>query len=673
MLIAEVAFNISLERLFHYLIPTDLERRLQPGMRVAAPFGPRERIGVVLRLLPKSPIRELKAIRRILDPLPVIADERWALASWISDYYCCSLGEALAAMVPSDLRLGRSLAGGTSPRQKPTRSEGRLGPVEESGGDATLSLTSHQQRALATITAALESRRSQTVLLHGVTGSGKTELYLRAIEHVLRQGRSAIYLVPEIALTPQTIERFQGRFGETVVVWHSRVPAAQRAAAWARLTGGTSRVVVGTRSAVFSPVQRLGLIILDEEQEQTYKQADAPRYHTRDVARLRARLTGAAVVLGSATPSVESYYAAARHPRWLVSLPERVQGRALPTVEIIDMRQELAARHRIGPFSDRLQRALQQTLDRGEQAMLLLNRRGFSRVAQCQTCGAVVRCTRCAVPLIYHASQRALLCHYCNARQVPEELCAQCHRGYLRFRGAGTERVESELHRHFPASSILRMDRDTTKARESHRQIYAAIKDRHVSVLVGTQMIAKGLDFPHVTLVGVVSADTALALPDFRAGERTFDLLTQMAGRAGRGEQPGHVLIQTYCPTHYAIQAASRHDYQRFYREELAMRRSLRLPPFTRLIELTVIGSPAQRVQEAARLLAEALRREVVRPRMTLLGPAPHRIPRRRGAYRMCLILKARAVEPMVELLRRVLQPGRKFRGLPVLVDVDPL
>jgi primosomal protein N' (replication factor Y) len=277
------------------------------------------------------------------------------------------------------------------------------------------------------------------------------------------------------------------------------------------------------------------------------------------------------------------------------------------------------------------------------------------------------------VPLIYHAGERQLVCHYCNFREEPQELCRECRKGYLRFRGSGTERVESELHRLFPVSSIARMDRDTTKRRESHRDLYDAVRGREVEVLVGTQMIAKGLDFPQVTLVGVVSADTALNLPDFRAGERTFDLLTQVAGRAGRGEQPGRVLIQTFCPGHYAIQAAREHDYRRFYDEEIRIRREQRLPPFVHLIELLVIGSPQERVREAAGALAVRLRRAVARRRMTLLGPAPHRIPRLRSAYRMSLVLKGRAVGPMVELLRRVLAPGRKFRGLPVLVDVDPL
>ncbi|MDP3702770.1 MAG: primosomal protein N' [Candidatus Omnitrophota bacterium] len=677
-MIAEVAFNIPLERTFHYLIPSTLRDAVVPGVRVKAPFGPKERQGFVVRVLPKSPLKELKSIRRTVDPRPVIAGERWELAAWLSSTYYCSLGEALAAMVPTALRL-------TAQPHAPA--------PDAHSEPAHLELSAAQRRAFELIASALKSPQSKTLVLHGVTGSGKTELYLQAIDLVLRQGRGAICLVPEISLTLQTIDRFRERFGDQVALWHSRLTATQRAQAWVRLERGEARIVVGARSAVFAPVTHLGLVILDEEHESTYKQEDTPRYHAREVAAARATLTGATVLLGSATPSVESYYAAAKGSGRLVTLPERVAGRSLPKVEIIDMREELSRRHRMAPLSDRLQRLIQEAVDQEEQVMLLLNRRGFSRIVQCPTCGTVVRCSRCSVPLIFHAARGELICHYCNFHQPPAELCGQCRKGYLRFRGTGTERVESELHRLFPTQSIARMDADTTKRRESHRELYEAFKARQVIMLVGTQMIAKGLDFPEVTLVGVVSADTALNLPDFRAGERTFDLLTQVAGRAGRGARPGRVLIQTYYPTHYAIEAAQHHDYQRFYAEEIRMRRRLALPPFCHLIELTLHASSRPRADDAAQALAAGLKRAAARPatrgtssparmvparaagrqRIILLGPAPHRIPRVRRTYRVCLVLKGRAAEPMVGILRQVLQPGRRFQGLPVTVDVDPL
>jgi len=727
-----VVFNLPLERSFHYLIPSELEGIVQPGMRVLVPFGRQERLGFVLGVGDTSPIKELKTIRRLIDPTPVISHERWTLAAWFSTYYCCSLGEALATMVPTQLRLAES-----SPTPPPPHQEAAVSTLTPHTSHlAPLScLSADQRRALSAITATLKAlqghplpsaveplvrdgvRHPGVILLHGVTGSGKTEIYLHAIHQALALGRSAICLVPEIALTPQTLARFRDAFGEHVAAWHSRLTLRQRASTWRQLTEGTCRVVVGTRSAVFAPLQALGLIILDEEHDQSYKQGEHPRYHARTVALTRASLTQAAVVLGSATPSVESYYAATHKRGRLVSLPQRVQGRPLPQVDVIDMRQQWAARRRSEPLSPLLQRALEETLASGEQAMLLLNRRGFARVARCHACGLVARCARCTVPLVYHASRRELICHYCRFHQPPPEVCQACRKGNLRFRGAGTERVESELHRYFPTASIARMDRDTTTRRGSHDELYEAMKAQQIRLLVGTQMIAKGFDFPHVTLVGVVSADTALNLPDFRAGERTFDLLTQMAGRAGRGVRPGRVLIQTFCPSHYAIQAAARHDYHRFYHEEIGMRRRLRLPPFTHLVELTLQGSSSQRVQAAAEALAVALRRaaphdpstrapalaggprsgcrpqrvegssraksrdDEVEPRacpgglhrLTLLGPAPHRLFRRRRTYRICLLLKGGAVEPMVALLRSTLQAGRRFQGMPVAVDVDPL
>ena len=668
MTIADVVFNLPLEKSFHYLIPSSLEQALQPGMRVIAPFGPREQTGIVLRRLAESPLAQLKAIRRVLDPEPVVTDERWALAEWVAKEYYCSLGEALFAMVPSALRM-----------PKPAPSTDPSTPLPPGAAalalEPPLALTPLQQHVFTILTGMLDRSKAAFALLHGVTGSGKTELYLQAIHRVLQQGRSAMCLVPEIALTPQTIEWFQARFGSAVAVWHSRLTPRERSQAWANLAAGTRRIVVGTRSAVFAPLRQLGLIILDEEQEQSFKQQDAPRYHARDVACARAKLTGSLVLVGSATPSIESFYAASQPGGHLLNLPERIEGRPLPQVEVIDMREQLVNRRRMATFSGQLQRALEQAVERGDQVMLLLNRRGFARTAQCQTCAAVARCHRCSVPLVYHATEHRLVCHYCDYREPPPDICAECRKGSIRLRGAGTERVESELHRLFPVASIGRMDADTTRARHSHRAMYDAIKSQQIGVLVGTQMIAKGFDFPQVTLVGVVSADTSLNLPDFRAGERTFDLLTQMAGRAGRGQQPGRVLIQSYCPEHYAIQTASRQDYAEFYRQELAMRQRLMLPPFRRLIELTMRGSSQQQLQASADALAQALREQIKASgrAVALYGPAPHRIPRLRRSYQVCLLMKARRVEEMLEALRHTLQPGRKFRGLPVTVDVDPL
>ena len=681
--IAEIAFNLPLERSFHYSVPALLASRLKPGMRVLAPFGSRIRMGYVLRWVEDSPLKTLKAIERIVDPIAVIAEERWALASWLSEYYCCSLGEALAALVPAPLRLTeRSLNPiDVKPAQPPVASP--------------FSLTPHQQQAIKIIIDALKPLRARpfqepvpgldwnrqainskdvrVVLLHGVTGSGKTELYLQAITHVLDQKRSTICLVPEIALTPQTVDRFRERFGSEIAVWHSRLTQRQRTLEWRRMVTGECRIVIGARSAIFAPVTRLGLILLDEEHERSYKQEDTPRYHTRDVALARAWLTQATVLLGSATPSIESAYHAKQGSYKLASLPDRVAKRPLPRIELIDMREELTRRHRAGPVSNRLIQTIQDTIQRKGQVMLLLNRRGFARSAQCQTCGMAMRCAKCSVPLVYHASRQALVCHYCGFQEPPPELCPACQKGYLRFRGSGTEGIESQLHRLFPTAAIARMDRDTTRGRESHRQLYEALKTRQIGLLIGTQMIAKGFDLPHVTLVGILSADTALNIPDFRSGEFTFHLLTQMAGRSGRGDEPGLVLIQTFCPTHYAIQSALQHDYERFYAQEIEMRQQVGLPPFSYLIELTFHGSNRLRVQTAAEELSKCLRQPSVRRQMTVLGPAPHRIPKIRGQYQVCVLLKGKSVPSMVSLLRQQLQSGRRFQGVPITVDVNPL
>jgi primosomal protein N' (replication factor Y) len=657
-MIAQVIFNLPIDRGFDYVVPQAMEGLLRPGMRVQAPFGHRRLIGIVSRLRARTTVTHPKALLRLIDRTPVLTRDDVRLARWMSSYYCCSLGEVCATMVPTSLRVRESLMGEESATHAP---------------DEIPDLTAQQRAVFAPIEPVLRASSHHVFLLHGVTGSGKTELYLRVVEQVLRQGRSAICLVPEIALTPQTIDRFRQRFGSTVSLWHSRLTARQRSTEWQRLAEGKSRLVVGTRSAVFAPVKRLGAIILDEEHDSSYKQDMTPRYHAREVAIARARMANAVVILGSATPSIESSYAAKHAHYQLLELPERVQGRRLPQVEIIDMREELASGQRFAPLSRRLQYALRRIVDLREQAILLLNRRGFARVILCPACGLVVRCRQCAVPLIYHATARQLVCHYCNERKTPPEMCPACQRGYLRFRGSGTERIESELHRLFPILGIARMDTDTTKRRESHRQLYESIKTQEIDVLVGTQMVAKGLDIPQVTLVGVVSADTALNLPDFRAGERTFDLLTQVAGRAGRGDRPGQVLIQTYCPDHYAIRAASRHDYHEFYRAEIRMRKRLTLPPFVHLIELTVQGRKPERVQRTAEALAEGLRSRGSRRGITVLGPAPHRLKTLRGVVRWRLVMKAHSVGPMVRVLRRCLDDGRRFHGLPVIVDVDPL
>jgi primosomal protein N' (replication factor Y) len=543
-----------------------------------------------------------------------------------------------------------------------------------------------------------DGREPFVALLHGVTGSGKTELYLRAVQATLAAGRRAIVLVPEISLTPQTVRRFEARFPGRLAVMHSQLTLGQRYAVWDRVRRGDADVVIGPRLALFAPISRLGLIVLDEAHDGSYKQSEPiplPAYHARDVAVELGRLTGAAVLFGTATPSLETYYRARRGAFRLLELPRRIlppetdasvpaseghpAGTApLPPVRVVDLRQELRAGNR-SILSRALQEALRQTLDAGEQAIVFLNRRGTATFVLCRDCGYVVLCPRCDLPLTFHRPLRpargpsseqssqpgTMVCHRCNRREPSPSSCPSCGSSRIRYFGLGTERVEETLRQLFPGARLLRWDRDTATGFDHERFLQAFI-DHRADLLVGTQMIAKGLDLPLVTLVGVASADTALNLPDFRAAERTFQLLAQVAGRAGRSHRGGRVIVQTYNPEHYAIQAAARHDYAAFYERELAYRRRLAYPPFSRLIALRFSHANLRRCQAEASRLGRWLASEIHRQGLPaeLIGPAPCFFSRIQGRYRWQIVI--RAPEPAL-LLRDLALP----RGWSV--DVDPI
>lgn len=510
-------------------------------------------------------------------------------------------------------------------------------------GGERVRLSGEQEAALAAIREEAGREAPRPVLLHGVTGSGKTEVYLQAVAETVERGRTAIVLVPEISLTPQMASRFRTWFGELVAVLHSRLGAGERFDEWRRLARGEARIALGARSAVFAPVSDLGLIVVDEEHESSYKQEDAPRYHAREVALQRAAVEGAVAVLGSATPSVENYYRACQGEFRLTSMVERPLRRPLPEVAVVDMRAELASGNR-EIFSRRLQEAVRSRLAAGEQVILFLNRRGFSRVMLCRSCGLVIRCPLCRVALTFHAAENRLVCHYCQHSKAPPKLCPTCGSRYIRHFGVGTEKVEEEAQRLFPEAVTARMDVDTTRRKGAHARILGGFARRESNVLVGTQMIGKGLDLPGVTLVGVVAADTSLGLPDFRAGERTFAMLAQVAGRAGRGNRPGEVIIQTYNPDHYSVVAASRHDYRTFYEQESAFRRAAGYPPFGELVLFTLAGPEERRVREAAAELAGRMA-VTVGGAATVLGPNPAPLARLRGLYRFHILIKGRLEE----------------------------
>jgi primosomal protein N' (replication factor Y) len=541
-----------------------------------------------------------------------------------------------------------------------------------------VTLTSAQGEALEHIQQLLPQQEFAPVLLHGVTGSGKTEVYMRAMAAALSQGKQVIYLVPEIALTPQLLTRLHARFGQDVAVLHSRLTRGERLDEWLRVHRQRASIAIGPRSAIFAPLQRLGLIIVDEEHDPSYKQEEAPRYLARDVAIMRAKLCQALVVLGSATPSLESFANAQQQRYRYLQLPDRVRTKDLPEVVLVDLRRE---ENRAGAgevLSHPLRKAITGRMARGEQTLLFLNRRGYATFVQCHDCGYICQCPRCSVALTFHIDDRTLKCHYCQFTTTPPETCPSCQGTRVEYFGTGTQKVEREVRRIFPQARVARMDRDATGGRHAYQDILTRLARGEIDILIGTQMITKGHDFPRITLVGVVSADVTLGLPDFRAAERTFQLLTQVAGRAGRGEVPGEVIVQTFAPQHYAIQHAQAHDFHGFYAEEIAYRKRLGYPPAVRLAAIRFDARDPQAVEQYCQAFV-ALLRPYVRDAggVTLLGPAPAALAKLNNRYRWHLLLKAptaRRLHDVIENGLNALKQAAIARGgVRLMVDVDPI
>jgi primosomal protein N' (replication factor Y) len=576
--------------------------------------------------------------------------------------------ERLAEVVDNASRAARSLARRGLARLE---TESVINTLEPLRPERTLN--PHQLAGYREIEAALVRRQFHSFLLEGVTGSGKTEVYLRAIDACLELERGALLLVPEIALTPAMAGQFYHRFGDRVAILHSAFNDAERAEQWRRVRSGAAGVVVGTRSGVFAPVRNLGLIIVDEEHDGSYKQHETPRYHGRDVAILRASAAGAVVVLGSATPSLESRYNVERGKYSRIELPERIEHRPLPQVEIIDMREEFLQTRRQATFSRRLRDAIAERLASGEQVMLLLNRRGFSSFVTCRGCGWRMECINCSVTMTWHRRDKRMLCHYCDyAERVPNR-CPKCDSDYLQFIGTGSEKVEDDLHKEFPQARVARMDRDTVSGKRHFESILQGFREGNFDILVGTQMIAKGHDIPNVTLVGVISADIGLGMPDFRAAERTFQLLTQAAGRAGRGDLPGIVLIQTINPDHYAVRFAAQQNYPLFYEKEIQFRRLMRYPPFAALANVLV---RSERQEEALAKSAElGLLLDPLPEGLKVLGPAEAPVPRLKAEFRYQLLIKAASRKRLNETLQMLRHHAveRKWNATALVIDVDPV
>ena len=529
-------------------------------------------------------------------------------------------------------------------------------------------LTTEQQAVLEALVPALEQRTYRGFLLYGVTGSGKTQVYIETALRVRQQGRRVIVLVPEIALTGQLVQSFKAYFTRDIIVMHSRLSIHERNDAIFRIRKGEAGVIIGARSALFTPVEDVGCIILDEEQDMSYKQDESPRYHARVAAEELARLHGAVLLLGSATPSMESCYRAAKKAYAMLQMPHRIGARPLPQVECVDMREELRLGNR-HIISRPLQALIEQTVARKEQLILMLNRRGYSTFIMCRACGHVMKCRFCGMPLVYHKSGR-LSCHHCDVTESVPDVCPKCGSRYIKYFGSGTEKLEQELKALVPQARVVRMDRDTTTEKFAHSRILEAFRRGEYDILLGTQMVAKGHDIPNVTAVGIISADSSLNMPDFRAAERCFMLITQTAGRAGRGEIPGRVIVQSYNPEHYAVQCGIRQDYEGFYRAELAMRRQLFFPPFSRLVKLTFQNEDEAKAMQAAGVVRDAFRAAFAgQEGQQVLGPTPASIARFRDVYRFCLLIKTAELEAVQQFLRG---QGLQLR-MDVVIDIDPI
>ncbi len=718
--VAEIAVAVSVNKTFHYHVPEELRERLEAGSRVLVPFGSRRVRGTVVGFPDAAGTAGLKSVIEIIGA--PLAPSLLSLARWMSEYYLHPLGQAIETVIPAAVSRTKQkkkkflqLVQGDHDLQAlrgPKQTElllllcdreimaweelkgfspatvkalctagmgvivekdddGRVHQEEEQASSAPHKLMPEQDEAVRTLSEAVSQNTFGVFLLHGVTGSGKTEVYLQSIAALRGTGRGAVVLVPEIALTPQLLSRFRGRFGSRVAVLHSGLTDRERADEYRRIQTGRVDVAVGARSAVFAPFERVGLIVVDEEHENSYKQDEGLRYHARDTAVMRAKLENAVAVLGSATPSLESYFNARSGKYRYLRLASRVDHRPLPGVRVVDIRTLPKG----GLYSPVLTENIRRRLENGEQTLLLLNRRGFSTLLICRDCGQAIKCPSCSVSLTFHKSERKLKCHYCGYLTQPPAVCPSCSGAGLKPLGSGTQKVEEELTALFPGARIERMDSDAVRGRHAYEELLAKMDRREVDILLGTQMVAKGHDFPAVTLVCVVDADVGLNLPDFRSAEKTFQLITQAAGRAGRGEMGGEVVIQTMNAGHYAVRHSLSHDYEGFYAEEIGYRTQLGYPPAGRIIKIEINSPDEDRSADAAKTARDRIRHLMRGKETVLLGPAPAPVFRVRGRYRYHLILLSRNREAM----RMLAVEGRnaveeKFaRTCRVIVDVDPV
>ena len=729
-LYAEIILNseaIEIDRPFTYKVPLDMEEKVKVGQIVKVPFGVRSKPveGFILDLKAEEEMKvsfKMKSILSVENEEPVITEDDLKLINFLREEYLCKYIDAIRLLIPVGILKGaksksRNVIVFINNKQEKIKNKDgyieiidfikrntgkytktelskehgfsiyKLNKLMEHGlikseeeivfryntreynKDVQKNLTVEQSMAIKEI----EESEENLILLKGVTGSGKTEVYMRIVEKTLEEGKSAIVLVPEIALTPQMIERFKGRFGSNVALFHSKLSDGERFDEWYRVKEGKASLIIGARSAIFLPAKNLGLIIIDEEHENTYKSDQNPKYQTKEVAEYIAKLKGCKVILGSATPTIESYYRAISGEMKLVELNHRVDNKPMPKMMLVDMREELRSGNK-SLFSRRLYASMKEKLEKGEQIILFLNRRGFSTFVSCRSCGYVFHCEDCDISMTYHKNG-FLVCHYCGKTKKQPNLCPKCGSKYVKFFGAGTERVEEEVRRYFKNARILRMDVDTTRAKDSHEKIYNAFKAREADILIGTQMVSKGLDFPNVTLVGILAADMSLNLPDYRAAERSFQIITQVAGRAGRGDKEGEVIVQTYTPEHYSLQYAKKYDYENFYEKEFTIRAMMGYPPFGRILLINGSGKNEDELRKQMIYLGEKVKEKAEEfGGLEVLGPTPCIIYRIKENYRWQIIIKGEFSSKFSKSIKDILydKANNVYNDIRVSMDINP-
>lgn len=725
---AEIIINsdaVEIDKLFTYKVPYEFQEKIQVGFRVKLPFGAKNRPieGFVFSILHDTSIKfnyKVKEILNLCDDDAILVEDDIEIIKFMRKKYLCRYIDAIRLMIPVGIMKGskekkkKVIFINKEINQDELKKENYINLynfiVENNGVLSKAEVISNKQFSLYAVNKLIEKDilriEEQVVfryntrkydsdnnkpltneqehclsmisngtklkyLIKGVTGSGKTEIYIRLVSEMLNQGKSAVVLVPEISLTPQMIERFKGRFGENVALFHSRLSDGERFDEWYRIKEGKVKLVIGARSALFLPLQNLGLIIIDEEHENTYKSEHSPKYQTREVSEFMCELKKCKLILGSATPSVESYYKAINGEYQLIEMHKRVHGRRMPHMQIIDMREELKNKN-LSLFSKTLLNELDEVLRNKKQAILFLNRRGYSTFISCRSCGYVFKCPECDVSMTYHKNGY-LVCHYCGRAEKVSKICPKCGSKYVKFFGAGTERVELEVKKYFPKANVLRMDVDTTRAKNSHESIYNSFKNGEADILIGTQMVSKGLDFKDVTLVGVLAADMSLNLPDYRAAERTYQIITQVAGRAGRGEDEGKVIVQSYTPNHYSLKFAKEEDYEALFNEEIKLRRLMDNPPFGKILLINVYSKSEEKLRNFMYILADNLKK-IVLEELIMLGPVPCIISKLKENYRWQIIIKGNFDDEFSEKVKDTLYILNKsvYNEIRISIDINP-